>query len=86
MILMLTAGFAYAKNYELTKKTGEYTVVLAMDKALSLGKNNVAVNIKDKQGKALNSQSIVVSYSMLAMPGMPLMNYKTKSSPKRRRL
>lgn len=82
IILLLTAGFAYAKNYELTKKTGDYTVNMAMDKSPSLGKNNVTLTIKDTQGKAVSSQSVVVSYSMPAMPGMPPMNYKTKAIPK----
>jgi nitrogen fixation protein FixH len=82
IILLLTAGFAYAKNYELTKKTGDYTIKLSMDKSPSMGKNNVTIDIKDTQGKAVNSQSVVVSYSMPAMPGMPPMNYKTKAVQK----
>lgn len=81
MIFLMTAGFAQAGNYELTKQTGDHTVNLIMDRTPSLGKNNITVDIKDKQGKAVNSQSVTVSYSMPPMPGMPPMNYKTKAVP-----
>lgn len=82
LLLTLTAGFAYAKSYELVKKTGDYTVNMNMGKPPSMGKNDVTVAITDKQGKPVNSLSVIVSYSMPAMPGMPPMNYKTKAIPK----
>ena len=77
MVLLLIAGIAYAKNYEVTKKAGEYTVVATIDKNPPVvGDNNISIAIKDAAGNTVTDAKVKVDYSMPAMPGMPAMNYK----------
>ncbi len=77
VILLLITGLAYAKNYEVTKKVGEYTVVASIDRNPPIaGKNVLTVSVKDASGKAVTDAKVKVDYSMPAMPGMPAMNYR----------
>ena len=77
MILLLTTGVAFAKAYEVNKKTGEYSVTIKMDKSSpSLGVNNVEISITDKTGKHVTDAKVVVDCGMSAMPEMPAMAYK----------
>jgi len=85
-ILLVAAGLVYAKNYEITKKAGEYTVLVTIDKNPPVtGKNNMAVGIKDAAGKDVTDATVVIDYGMPAMPGMPAMNYKAGASLKDKR-
>ncbi|HOG18621.1 MAG TPA: FixH family protein [Syntrophales bacterium] len=82
-VLLLAGGLAYAKDYEMTKKAGEYTVSVTIDKNPPItGKNNMAVGIKDGTGKDVTDAAVAVDYGMPAMPGMPAMNYKAGANPK----
>lgn len=77
MVLLLIAGIAYAKNYEVTKKAGEYTVVASIDRNPPVvGDNIISIVIRDAAGNAVTDAKVKVEYSMPAMPGMPGMNYK----------
>ena len=81
IVLLLIAGIAYAKSYEVTKKAGEYTVVASIDKNPPVvGDNNISIVIKDAAGKTVTDAKVKVEYSMPAMPGMPAMNYKEDAS------
>lgn len=83
MVLLLVAGAAYAKGYEVQKQAGEYDVKVTIDKNPPVtGDNEVAVAVKDAAGKAVGDAKVVVDYSMPAMPGMPPMNYKTDAVAK----
>jgi hypothetical protein len=83
LILLLIAGIAYAKDYEIKKKAGEYDVEITIDKNPPVvGDNNIAVEIKDASGKYITDAKVKVEYSMPAMPGMPAMNYKTDAELK----
>ncbi|OPY08682.1 MAG: hypothetical protein A4E68_01026 [Syntrophaceae bacterium PtaB.Bin095] len=85
-VLFLAAGFAYGKDYEMTKKTGEYTVLVTIDRNPPItGKNNLSVGIKDGAGKDITDALVAVDYGMPAMPGMPAMNYKADTSLKNKR-
>jgi hypothetical protein len=85
-VLFLAVGLAYAKDYEMTKKAGEYTVLVTIDKNPPVtGKNNMAVGIKDGAGKDVTDAVVTVDYVMPAMPGMPAMNYKAGASLKDKR-
>ena len=78
MMVLLVAGAAWAKDFELTKKTGDYTVIIAIDKNPPIrGDNNMTIVLKDTAGSAIQDAKVSVDYSMPAMPGMPPMNYKT---------
>jgi len=77
MALFLVAGVAYAKDYEVSKKVGDYNVVIKIDKNPPVaGNNNVEITLTDASGKAVTDATVVLNYSMPAMPGMPAMNYK----------
>jgi predicted small secreted protein len=82
-VLLLAFGLAYAKDYEMTKKAGEYTVMVMIDKNPPVtGKNNMTVGIRDGAGKDVTDATVAIDYSMPAMPGMPAMNYKAGTSLK----
>lgn len=77
VVVFLAAGAAYAKDYEVKKKAGEFDVVVTIDKNPPVtGDNGVTVAVKDAGGKVVKDAKVVVDYSMPAMPGMPAMNYK----------
>ncbi|MBI5409651.1 MAG: FixH family protein [Nitrospirae bacterium] len=86
ILLVLTAGLlvfgiAYAKDYEATKKAGDYTVEIKIDKNPPVvGKNNMGIGIKDAAGKNVTDAKVKVEYTMPAMPGMPAMDYKTDAT------
>ncbi|RJQ41218.1 MAG: copper resistance protein [Nitrospiraceae bacterium] len=83
IILLLTAGIAYAKDYEVKKKAGDYDVTVKIDKNPPVvGDNNITIDIKDASGKNVTNAAVRVEYSMPAMPGMPAMNYKTDTELK----
>ena len=82
MILLLIAGIAYAKNYEVKKKAGDYDVVATIDKNPPVaGDNIITIAIKDASGKAVTDAKVKVDYTMPAMPGMPAMHYKADAKP-----
>lgn len=83
VVLFLAAGIAYARDYEVAKKAGEFDVVVKIDKNPPVaGDNGVFVSVKDAAGKAVKDARVVVDYSMPGMPGMPPMSYKADATPK----
>jgi YtkA-like len=73
MILLLAAGIAYAKVYEVKKKTGDYDVVLKFQKAaVFVGDNPVSVEILGTSGHPVADAKVELYYFM---PSMPSMNY-----------
>jgi hypothetical protein len=76
LILLLSAGLVWAKDYEIQKKAGDLSVVVKMDKNPAvMGENGVVVTVKDSAGKEVTDAGVKVEYTMPAMPGMPPMNY-----------
>ena len=76
LILLMMTGVAFAKNYEASKKAGDFDVTMVIDKNPPVvGDNAVTVTVKDQTGKVVSDAKVVVDYSMPAMPGMPAMNY-----------
>jgi len=83
MVMLLSAGVALAKDYEVKKKAGEFDVVVTIDKNPPVtGDNGVTVSVKDASGKVVKDAKVVVDYSMPGMPGMPPMNYKADAMQK----
>jgi hypothetical protein len=83
LILLFVAGVAYAKDYEVKRKAGEYEVEVKIDRNPPVaGDNNMKIEIKDASGKYVTDAKVVVEYSMPLMPGMPPMNYKTNGELK----
>jgi len=80
---LVSCGFALAKDYELTKKAGDYNVQINIDKNPPVtGINKMNVAIKDAAGKAVTDAAVAIDYGMPAMPGMGAMNYKTNATIK----
>ena len=83
LMVLLLAGTVYAKDYEVTKKAGDLTVEVKIDRnPPATGTNNMDIAVKDAGGKAVTDAKVLVEYGMAAMPGMPAMNYKTDAQPK----
>ncbi len=78
MAVIFLCGIAYAKDYEVKKKAGDYDVEVKIDRNPPVvGDNNIEIEIKDAAGKYVTDVNVKVEYSMPAMPGMPAMDYKT---------
>jgi hypothetical protein len=82
LMVLMVAGVAFAKDYEVSKKAGDYAVDVRIDRNPPVvGDNNVSVEVKDASGKYVTDAKVTIDYSMPAMPGMPAMNYKTSGKP-----
>jgi hypothetical protein len=83
IFIMLLAGIAFAKEYEVAKKAGDYDVVVKIDKNPPVvGDNMVVIEVRDASGKYVTDAKVKIDYVMPAMPGMPAMNYKTDTELK----
>ncbi len=83
LAVLMVVGLAYAKDYEVTKKAGDLTVDIRIDKNPPIaGTNNMEIALKDAGGKAVTDAKVLVEYSMPAMPGMPAMSYKADAELK----
>ena len=77
MVFFLVGGMALAKDFEVTKKAGDFAVTVKIDRNPPVtGENNISVSIKDAAGADVKDAKVTVEYSMPAMPGMPAMKYK----------
>ena len=82
IVLLLTIAVASTAG-AVTKKAGDYTVDVTMDKNPPvMGKNTVEIGVKDKMGKGVTDARVTVEYSMPGMPGMPAMSYKSDAELK----
>jgi hypothetical protein len=82
-VLFLTFGLAYAKDFMVVKKAGDYMVHMKLDKNPPVtGQNEMEISIQDATGADVTDATVAVDYSMPAMPGMPAMNYKAKAEVK----
>jgi hypothetical protein len=80
---LLSGSLALAKDYELTKKAGDYNVQINIDKNPPVtGINKMAIAVKDAAGKAVTDATVAIDYGMPAMPGMGAMNYKAGAAVK----
>jgi hypothetical protein len=83
IMLLFAAGFAYAKDYTITKQAGDYMVHVMIDKNPPVaGENQMQIIIQDKSGADVTDATVDVDYSMPAMMGMPAMNYKAATEMK----
>jgi hypothetical protein len=82
-VVLCLAGIVSAKEYEVSKKAGDLSVLIKIDRNPPVaGKNNVEIAIADSTGKAVTDAKVVVAYSMPPMSGMAPMNYKTDADLK----
>lgn len=83
LFLLMAGGSAHAKNYEMTKQSGAYSVTIKIDNNPPVaGDNNISIVVTDTSGGAVKDAKVSVEYSMPAMPGMPAMNYRTDTELK----
>lgn len=81
LVFLFIAGIAYARDFEVKKKAGQYDVEVKIDNNPPVvGVNNISIEIKDTSGNYVTDAKVRVDYSMPAMPGMPAMNYKTDAT------
>ena len=83
MFLLMTLNMASAKDYEISKKSGDYNVQVRIDKNPPVtGKNRMEIVVKDNAGKDVADATVVIEYIMPPMPGMGAMNYKANAELK----
>ena len=88
LLLLLSVfwiGDAEAKNYEVSKRAGDYQVEIVIDRnpLIAIGNNNLEIEIKDKTGKTVTDAQVIVNYYMPPMPRMAPMNYRTEAKMKK---
>jgi hypothetical protein len=80
--IIFVAGVAFAGEYAVQKKAGDYSLDIRMDRNPPVvGTNNVEIVVMDKAGKAVTDAKVQVTASMPAMPGMPAMENKAEAKP-----
>jgi nitrogen fixation protein FixH len=78
--LLLLAGAVYADSLNYEKKSGDVTVKVVIDSnPLTLGDNNIRIELLDPEGNAITNAEVAVYYFM---PSMPTMNYEVKATLK----
>jgi hypothetical protein len=83
IVLLVSAGFAFGKDYMVMKQAGDYMVHVTIDRNPPVsGENLMQISIQDKSGADVTDATVDVDYSMPAMMGMPAMNYKATTEIK----
>lgn len=81
LVLLAGAGQAFGGALERAKKTGEYGVAIRLDhNPPVIGRNPLAITIRDGSGRIVSDASVLVNYYMPPMPRMAPMNYKVHAS------
>lgn len=63
-VLFLSVGLAYGMDYEVTKKAGDYTVQVKIDRNPPIvGDNNMMIWLKDATGNDVNGATMTIDYS-----------------------
>jgi hypothetical protein len=76
MIALLCFQSVAAADYKVRKKAGDLTVTMRIDRNPPIvAKNQLALDIRDRSGKAVTDATVSVNYYMPPMPGMAPMNY-----------
>jgi hypothetical protein len=79
-IVLLIITVAYARDYKVRKKSGNFIVEMMIDRNPPIvDKNKITLEIKDDRGKYITDAKVMVNYYMSPMPGMPPMNYTTRA-------
>jgi hypothetical protein len=83
IILILASGSVYAKEYTVKKELEDINVTMKFERNPPVsGENKVHVSLQDKKGDSITDATVVVEYSMPAMPGMPAMSNKSATELK----
>ena len=85
VFLMMSAGQppCEAGDYQVRKKAEGLVFEVAINRNLPvMGDNEIRIEIKDAQGKAVLGAEVLVNYYMPPMPRMAPMNYTVPAPPK----
>ena len=86
VLLLLVTSIASAKSYEVTKKVGEYNVVMKIDRNPPIaGDNHVSMEVFDASGRCACDADVIIEYSRPAIQGMPALTYEADTRLKRGR-
>ncbi|MHB8139626.1 MAG: hypothetical protein ACYDGO_14740 [Smithellaceae bacterium] len=81
-VLFLLVGMAYGMNYEVTKKAGDYTVQVKIDRNPPIvGDNNMMIWLKDATGNDVKGAMITVDYNKSTKLWMRAKKYNSYASP-----
>lgn len=82
MGLFLSAGLAYGTDYEVTKKAGDYTVQVKIDRNPPVvGDNNMMIWLKDAAGNDVKGAMITVDYNKSTKLWMRAKKYNSYATP-----
>jgi len=80
----LIAVPAAAKKLEITKKAGDLTVEIGIEKdPPGVGWNVIEIRLKDPSGRSITEAKVLVQYYMPPMPRMAPMNEKVETKWKK---
>ncbi len=83
MVMLLMAGIAYGRGYEVKKMASEYETQVRLDRyPPTLGDNHIEIEIKDGGGKSVTDAKVLVNYYMPPMPRMAPMNFTAEAKLK----
>jgi hypothetical protein len=81
--LALIASLAAARDLELRKTAGDYSVLVRIDRNPPVvGTNRIEVEIEDAAGARVTDAKVLINYYMPPMPRMAPMNYKVEAALK----
>jgi len=84
--LALISSLAAARDLELRKTAGDYSVLVRIDRNPPvIGTNRIEVEIEDAAGARVTDAKVLINYYMPPMPRMAPMNYKVEAVLKDRK-
>jgi len=82
LVLFLFTGVAYGMDYEVTKKAGEYTVQVKIDRnPPAVGDNSIVIWLKDADGKDVKGAMMTVDYGMPSKIGRKTKKFNSHAQP-----
>ncbi len=85
LFIMALLAFPFeARDLELTKKAGDYTVEMTLDRDVpTVGVNVATIRLKDREGASVKEAKILLNYYMPPMARMAPMNYRVEAKWKK---
>jgi hypothetical protein len=82
-LLIMPSLSAFASEYEVKGKAGDYNIAVRIDKnPPTRGYNNIDVVVMDATAKPVTNVQVHVEYLMPSLPGRaPMMEYTTTAKP-----
>jgi hypothetical protein len=72
-----------SRGYESRKYAGDLEIILRSGRyPLNLGKNKLAVEVRDGADKPVSEALVLAKYSLSSMPGTPASEFKDEAKPR----